>query len=105
MLPAPMEPEILGWILADQAFEGGCESLGEDADVVGGAGELGRVDDVFAAELVTKARPDAPGDSDGDGGFVLDRQKRDRLVRRGRLTEKVDKKPSLAGILVGKEGQ
>ena len=38
MLPAPMEPEILGGILADEPFEGAGEALGEDADVVGGAG-------------------------------------------------------------------
>jgi hypothetical protein len=69
MLPAPMEPEILSWILADEAFEGGCESLGEDADVGGGAGELARVDDIFAADLVAEARPYAPGDSDGDGAL------------------------------------
>ena len=67
--------------------------------------ELGRVDDVLAAELVTEARSDAPGDPDGHGGFVLDGQQSDRLVGRGGLAKEVDEQPALAGVLVGQERQ
>src|SRR5579883_2668402 len=58
ILPAPMEPQVLGRVLADEAFEGRGEALGQDADVVGRAGQVGGVDDVLAADLVAEPGPD-----------------------------------------------
>ena len=100
-----MEPQVLGRVLADQPLEGAVKRWVRMRTSSAVPVELGGVDDVFAADLVAEARADPPRDADGDGCLVLDRQQRDRLVRRGGLTEKVDKEPALAGVLIGQERQ
>ncbi len=103
MFPAAMKPEVLGGILADESFQGGGEALGEDSNVIGGAGEFGRVDQVFAADFVAETGPDASGDADGDRRLMLDGQKSNRFMSRCRMAEEIDKESALAGVLIGQE--
>src|SRR5207249_2576476 len=83
MLPPPMEPEVLGRVLEDEAFQGRGESLREDANISGSAGQGGGVDDILTADLVAKAGADPPRDADDDRRLVLNGQERNRLVGRG----------------------
>src|SRR4051812_16138875 len=72
VLPAAMEPEVLVGVASDRGLEGGGEALGEEAGVVGGAGEFVGVDDLGAADLVAEAGADPSRVADGDRGAVLD---------------------------------
>ena len=56
VFPAAMEPEILRRILADEFFECGRISLGQDADVISSTGKIGWVHHIFAAYLIAETR-------------------------------------------------
>jgi competence protein ComEC len=105
VLPASVEPEVLREVLADQLLQGARVALGEQAGVLDPAGELARLDDLGAPQLVAEAGTDTAGDPHHHRGLVLDRQQGDGLVGGGGPAEEIDEQPALAGVLVGQHGE